>query len=366
MIKHVNLQLFAEGEPAAHDMAPAQDQTQATSIEPAQTGPSQQASSDPPVNPTQRLMDLWDKANSPEKADTPQNQAPDQSAQDHSQDQVQDQSQDQDGGQNQETPDTPDQQAQQGKILNKYNSVNDLVKAYQSMQSAWTRDRQTLLELQKAIDQLKQEKAGLEAKLQTPQQPQSEAEDNLANLSAEELLEKFYEDPKSVLAKIAESVVESKIKPLESKLAPVVEHTEVQMNLEKWNNAVAELSAVNPDMVDYIDTMKEYIVENNLHDSKEPQKVLRDAYSYAKAKAFDTKIAEFTAKIEQLEAQLKTAKEDGVKEYLARIQNANSQVPKSIAGNSNSGAPANPPVSVKGKPMSEIHKIAADFIFGSQ
>lgn len=365
MIKHVNLQLFAEGEPAAHDMAPAQDQTQATSIEPAQTDPSQQASSDPPVNPTQRLMDLWDKANSPEKADTPRNQAPDQSAQDHSQDQVQDQSQDQDGGQNQETPDTPDQQAQQGKILNKYNSVNDLVKAYQSMQSAWTRDRQTLLELQKAIDQLNQEKAGLEAKLQTPQQPQSEAEDDLANLSAEELLEKFYEDPKGVLAKIAESVAESKIKPLESKLAPVVEHTEVQMNLEKWNNAVAELSAANPDMVDYIDTMKEYIVENNLHDSKEPQKVLRDAYSYAKAKAFDTKIAEFTAKIEQLDAQLKTAKEDGVKEYLARIQNANSQVPKSIAGNSNSGAPANPPASVKGKPMSEIHKMAADLIFGS-
>lgn len=338
MIKHVNLQLFAEGEPAAHDMAPAQDQTQATSTEPAQTDPSQQASSDPPVNPIQRLMDLWDKANSPEKADTPQNQ---------------------------ETPDTPDLQAQQGKILNKYNSVNDLVKAYQSMQSAWTRDRQTLLELQKAIDQLKQEKAGLEAKLQTPQQLQSEAEDNLANLSAEELLEKFYEDPKSVLAKIAESAVESKIKPLESKLAPVMEHTEAQMNLERWNNAVAELSAVNPDMVDYIDAMKEYIVENNLHDSKEPQKVLRDAYSYAKAKAFDTKIAEFTAKIEQLDAQLKTAKEDGVKEYLARIQNANSQVPKSIAGNSNSGAPANPPVSVKGKPMSEIHKMAADLIFGS-
>ena len=358
MIKHVNLQLFAEGEPAAHDMAPAQDQTQATSTEPAQTDPSQQASSDPPVNPIQRLMDLWDKANSPEKADTPQNQeTPDQSAQDHSQDQ--------DDGQNQETPDTPDLQAQQGKILNKYNSVNDLVKAYQSMQSAWTRDRQTLLELQKAIDQLKQEKAGLEAKLQTPQQLQSEAEDNLANLSAEELLEKFYEDPKSVLAKIAESAVESKIKPLESKLAPVMEHTEAQMNLERWNNAVAELSAVNPDMVDYIDAMKEYIVENNLHDSKEPQKVLRDAYSYAKAKAFDTKIAEFTAKIEQLDAQLKTAKEDGVKEYLARIQNANSQVPKSIAGNSNSGAPANPPVSVKGKPMSEIHKMAADLIFGS-
>ena len=216
-----------------------------------------------------------------------QNQAPDQSAQDHSQDQVQDQSQDQDGGQNQETPDTPDQQAQQGKILNKYNSVNDLVKAYQSMQSAWTRDRQTLLELQKAIDQLNQEKAGLEAKLQTPQQPQSEAEDDLANLSAEALLEKFYEDPKGVLAKIAESVAESKIKPLESKLAPVVEHTEVQMNLEKWNNAVAELSAVNPDMVDYIDTMKEYIVENNLHDTR-TSSAERCLFLH-KAKAFDTK-----------------------------------------------------------------------------
>jgi|GEM_PF-4938808 len=358
----INLQLFAEGGPAAPNQAPAAEPTAttATEIESAQTETSTSTAS---VSTSQRLKDLWDKANSAQPTtdtvDTPAQQAPTQEPPANE-------------PQKQEPPvqDNPaGQQAQPEKILNKYESVGDLVKAYQSLQTTYTRDHLALLETQKALEQLKAEKAELEAKLHAPNpqpEPTNVLTDDLANLDAETLLEKFYEDPRGVLAKIAESVVEGKVKPLESKIAPVIEQTEAQKNLENWNNAVMEFNNSNPDMKDYIDGMKQYIIENNLQDSKEPQKVLRDAYAHAKAQAADIKLAEATARIEELEGLLRTSKEDAIREHLATVRNSQNMIPNTIAGNSNSGAPAIPPLDLKGKPMREVHKAAAAFIFGDR
>jgi hypothetical protein len=117
-------------------------------------------------------------------------------------------------------------------------------------------------------------------------------------------------------------------------------------------------------MPEYLDGMKQYIKDNNLQNSKEPQKVLNDAYSYAKSRAADAKIAEANARIAELEAKLRTSKEDAIREHLSGVRNTQNQLPNTIAGNSNSGAPATPPLSLKGKPMSEVHKAASAFLFG--
>jgi hypothetical protein len=340
----INLQLFTEGTPAAPSPAPAVEPAPAT----AEPTPAPAAA--PQLSTDQRLKDLWDKSNVPqqtptEKVDNPATQAPEPP----------------------KAPDNPEPQAQPEKIMNKYDTVGDLVKAHQSLQTTWNRDHQALLDTQKVLDQLKAEKAELEAKLQTPnpQQPEQPI-DELAGLDNEAILEKLMADPMGVIKKVAEQIADSKYKPLESKIAPVVEREEAAKNLEAWNEAVEEFHKETTDMADYVDGMKQYITENNLQNSAEPQKVLKDAYAHAKAHRYDTKVAEANAKIAELEAQLKTSKEDAIKEHLAGVRQTQNQLPNTIAGNSNSGAPATPPLNLKGKPMSEVHKAASAFLFGNR
>ena len=342
----INLQLFAEGAPAAPSSAPAVEATPAA-VEPT---PAPAAEPTPQPSTDQRLKDLWDKSNVPKETpskevDNPDVQAP-------------------------EAPkalDNPEPQAQPEKIMNKYDSVGDLVKAHQSLQGAYTKDHQALLDTQNVIEQLKAEKAEIEAKLQTPNPQQSDQPiDELAGLDNEAILEKLMTDPMGVIKKVAEQIAESKYKPLESKLAPVVERDEAAKNLESWNEAVEGFHNETTDMADYIDGMKQYIAENNLQNSAERQKVLEDAYAHAKAQAADAKVAEANAKIAELEAQLKTSKEDAIKEHLSGVRQTQNQLPNTIAGNSNSGAPATPPLNLKGKPMNDVHKAASAFLFGNR
>lgn len=346
----INLQLFAEGEPTALSPAPVAEPSPATT-EPT---PAPVADPAPQLSTEQRLKELWDKSNAPEqtpteKVDNPDVQAPEPA----------------------KTPDNPEPQAQPEKIMNKYDTVNDLVKAHQSLQTTWNRDHQALLDAQKVLDQLKAEKAELESKLQTPnpQQPEQPI-DELEGLDNEAIIERLMTDPMGIITKtaekMAEKIIESKLKPLESKIAPVVERDEAARNLETWNEAVEGFHKENTDMADYIDGMGQYIVDNNLQNSAEPQKALKDAYAHAKAQAADAKIAEANAKIAELEAQLKTSKEDAIKEHLSGVRQTQNQLPNTIAGNSNNGAPATPPLSLKGKPMSDVHKAASAFIFGNR
>lgn len=344
----INLQLFADVAPAAPSPAPAAEPAPAAApIEPTPAPAPAPAEPAPQLSTSQKLKQLWEKDNVPkpapaDKVDTPTPQpAP-----------------------SVEPPAAP---AQPEKIMNKYDSVGDLVKAHQSLQSTWNRDHQALLDTQKVIEQLKAEKAEIEAKLQTPvpaaQQPVN-ALDELAELDNEALLEKLMVDPKGVITKMAEQIADSKYKHLESKIAPVVEREEAAKSLELWNEAVEGFASTNSDMPEYLDGMKQYIKDNNLQNSKDPQKVLNDAYAHAKSRAADAKIAEANAKVAELEAKLRTSKEDAIREHLSGVRNTQNQLPNTIAGNSNSGAPATPPLSLKGKPMADVHKAASAFLFG--
>lgn len=334
--RKINLQLFAE--PAAPEPAPA--------ITEPIAAPTQEPVTQ--LSTSERIKSIWEADN---KDDTVNEEPPAQI----------------------ETPVEPApaepvpevKPAQSEKIMNKYDSVGDLVKAHQSLQTTWNKDRQTLNETLKVVEQLKSEKAEIEAKLQAPAQP-TQPIDEFAGLDAESVLEKLYTDPVGVLSKIAEMAVESKVKPLESRLEPIAARNEEQRNLEMWNEAVTEFITGNPDMPEFLDGMKQYVAENDLRNSKEPQKVLKDAYAHAKSATADAKIAEANAKIAELEAKLKTSKEDAVKEHLTGVRQTQNQIPNTIAGHSSTGAPAMPPLSLKGKSMKEVHEAASNFLFGNR
>lgn len=312
-----------------------------------------------PVSTEQRVKDLWDKANvvskpEPSPVDNPAPQAP-------------------------AAPDNPAAPAQPEKIMNKYDTVGDLVKAHQSLQTTYGKQNIALTDLNKVVEKLKADNADLTAKLQTanpnPQQPQAPAQaaDDFAGMDAEAILAKLYEDPVGVLTKIAERAADNKLKPLEGKLNPIVERNAEQQNLQLWDESLTKFAGDNPDVSDYTEGMREYINDNNLQDSTDCDKVLKNAYTYAKglkseqiAAESASKIAESEAKVKELEAKLQAGKDETIREYLQGVRTTQNQIPNTISGHSNNGAPAMPPVSLKGKPMSEVHKAASDFLFGSR
>lgn len=271
------------------------------------------------------------------------------------------------------------------KILGKYENQGELIKAFQSLQGTYTKDHQAYLDTQKVLEQERTAKADLEAKIQTLSKPPVQQVptpeiDEYEGLEPEARLEKFYADPAKYDQHIedkafarAEKFFNEKLTQLESKLNPIVERTEQQRSLEAWTESTESFKAANPDMLEFVPGMQKYIAENNLRGSKDHQKVLTDALTYAKglnATQIQTdtaaKIAEYEAKIQEYETKLKISKEETIKEYVAGVRNSQNQLPISITGQSNSGSPAMPPVSLKGKPMNDVHNAAADMIFGAR
>jgi hypothetical protein len=347
MRKKINLQLFAE------PVAPTGTPTEApiAQEEPVVQEPTPAAQE--PRSTSDRLKSLWDNANAPaqpvtenqqNQVDNPANQAPKAE------------------GTENEPPkaDNPETQAQpNNKILGKYETVPDLIKAYQNIQTAYNKDHQALIDSQKIIEQLK-------AESQKPSIPDEQTDDDLEGLDDEALLEKFYSGPKGVLQKIVEKTLGSKIKEVESKIAPIIEREKAQANTDAWSKAAEEFLAENADMKDYLDGMKQYIADNNLTDNDNPHSVIKAAYADAKAKAADAKIAAAQKEIADLKAQLQKSTEDTINEYLGKVRNSQTNIANAISGNSNSGAAAMPPPNLKGKSISELTKAAGDFIFGNR
>jgi hypothetical protein len=164
-------------------------------------------------------------------------------------------------------------------LAGKFKDTGELVRAYQNLQTEFTRKSQTASELQKTADALK---ADYEAKIQAMQTPAQPPKDELEDKTPEELADMLMADPKGFIAKMTEAAVQKAVAPLQSKLDPVVQSHEVQALRELWDEAVTEFQTANADMPEFIDGIKEYIQKNNLNGSKEPGKVLENAYVYAK------------------------------------------------------------------------------------
>jgi hypothetical protein len=263
------------------------------------------------------------------------------------------------------------------KILGKYENQGELIKAFQSLQGTYTKDHQALLDAQKVIEAANTEKADLEARFQAlsqpaPAQPAIPA-DEFADLDGEAFLQKFYEDPKGMLAKFTELNVKKQVAPIESKLNPVLERDEMAQTVQSWDSATKDFAAANQDMSQFIGGMKQYIQERGLSNSKNPEQVIKDAYIYAKGMAYQTPQSIDPKSYLNDENFMQeniysnpAIKEKFIKDYMAEVRGQQAQIPNSITGQSNSGAPAMPLVDLKGKPMKAVHEAAANMLFGAK
>jgi hypothetical protein len=322
-----------------------------------------------PLSPSAQLANIWDKGNAPAavppKAETPVTPPPQAPLAENS---VQ-------------IPavDTLPVDRELSGLEAKYKgNPAEFVKAFQNIQTSYDKDHQALLSVQKVLESERTAKADLETKLQTLSQPPKAPElpapaqaDEFAGLDAEGILEKFYADPVGVLSKIAEKVADSKVKPLESKFAPFAETVETQQHIQLWDEAATELIEIAPDIGEFKPGMKQYIAENNLSGSKNPAKVLKDAYIYAKGLNYKPQVDPKSYLNDEnfMNENIynnPVVKEKIMKEHLAGVRGQQNQLPNSIAGQSNSGSPAMPPVSLKGKPMRDVHEAAAAMLFGAK
>jgi hypothetical protein len=245
------------------------------------------------------------------------------------------------------------------KILGRFENQGELVKGYQNIQSAYTKDHQALLDTQKVLDAIRLEKADLETKIQTLSQPPKPPEpevDEFDNLDAEAIAAKFYEDPKGFAKKIedraiarAEKVFNEKLTAIEGKINPVVARDEEAQNIQLWESATKEFQTTNPDMAEFVDGMKQYISEKNLANSKDPASVLKEALTYAKGLKYQPQ------QVIDPKSYLQDEKfvqenilnnpvfvEQIVKNYLAGVRTNQQGVPLTITGNSSSNTVATP------------------------
>jgi len=341
LIYPINLQLFADGiAPEVEAQAPA---------------PTPSVGQSAPVSLEQKLGDMWEKANVPEPT-APQSPAIDTPVEPPVQDPV--------------TQPVPEETPSPEQSLpENFKSVGEVVRSFKNAQAELTRKSQMVADLTKSNETMKAE---FEAKLQAlaqPQQPQAapvQPEDEFAGLDAEGMLEKFYADPTGVVGKLVEKIVDSRVKPLEGKLNPIMERNEYQQNLDIWNEAITGFNTSNPDMPEFLDGMKQYIAENNLQGSKEPQKVLKNAYTYAKGLKYAPPTDPATLLNDENFVKQVTAnpsiREAIIKEHLASVRGTQNSIPPSISGNSSSNAPAMPPL--KATSIREATERAAARIFG--
>jgi hypothetical protein len=312
----------------------------------------------PPQTPQMSIGDFWDRDNQPASAEPPAQQlAPE--------------------------VDTPVQQeappaSEPEKIMGKYNDVGEIVKAHQALQTTYNREHMTLLELNRVVDQLKADKAALEEKMnspQAPQQPTQQPKDEFEGLDKEAIIEKLYEDPMGFLKRAeenayvrAEKAFSEKFAQLEAKVNPTVAAVEAQKNQEMWDSAVLDFAKNNPDVSEFKEGMAKYLQENNLGNSKEPAKVLSDAYIYARGLKYqppqtvDVKTLLRDEKfVSENILNNPTVREQFVKAYLAEVRGSQQGIPPTITGNSNMNSVA--PPQPKARDIKEATRMAADRIW---
>jgi soluble cytochrome b562 len=370
MLRHIDLQLFAEGDPApAATPSPAAQEAAPTPV-PA-------PAPEPGISVSDQIRAIFDRdfgnvppspsptptpAPGPAPAPAPQPIVP------------QPTDKPVDTQPQPSNPEPPAPPAQPQKIFGRFDSMPEAEKSYINMQGAYTKSQQALADANKVIEQLKAEKAALNTPQPGPQQPQKPPEDEFAGLDNEALQAKFYEDAPGFIKKIedralarAEKVFNEKLAGIESKVNPVVERVETQATQEKWDNAVRDFHKNNPDMIEFKEGMKQYIQENNLLSSANPEKVLNDAYIHAKGLAYkpqqtiDPKTLLSDEKFVQENVLNNPAIKDKiVKLYLDEIKNANSSVPPSL--NPGGTPPMSPPAQANS--VREATNLAASRIFG--
>jgi hypothetical protein len=369
--RRINLQLFAEGgepspTPAADTSAAAPEGVPATDQSGGQPAPAPEQSQ---MSVEDRVDELFRKA-----ATGDQNQSNNQQPQQQQASETQ--SQEQQQGQEQQN------QQQENLILGKFKSPEDVFKGYANLEQDYTRKSQTLSETQKVAENLKSENALLMAKLneftnsgsqdqngsQEGQGQQAQQDDlsEIMGLDSDSFLNQLYEKPQETLAKFAEAIAKKTVKEnitsIEQKVNPLIEKDTARETQTKWDNATMNFVNQHPDTVKFKDGISEYIKKNGLQNSSDPDKVLNDAYVYARGlnyqepKPFDFNeaikdenfVAENILKNEELKNMI-------LKSHMQQIKDTNSPMTLPPGQGGGGQPPAAPPN--KAKSVEEAHNM---------
>jgi Sec-independent protein translocase protein TatA len=309
-MRHINLQLFAEGAPAEPTPAPAPSPAPAPEpVQPAMSVDDQltklftESMAEPPAVAVQPPAATPAPVQVPEVTPTPELSLPE-----------------------------------------NFKNVGEVVRSLKNTQAELTKKSQIAADLQKTVDQIK---ADYEAKIQALQTPPAQPpKDELEDKTPEELADMLMADPKGFIAKMTEAAVQKAVAPLQSKLDPVVQSHEVQALRELWDEAVTEFQTANADMPEFIDGMKEYIQKNNLNGSKEPGKVLENAYVYAKGLKYSAPVDPATLLNDPEFVNKNILTNPAIKEAIlkAHMQEiSGNKLPPVITGSSNGVNVATPP-----------------------
>lgn len=160
-----------------------------------------------------------------------------------------------------------------GKILGKFNSIDDLINAYRNLESFTTQTRQELSEAKQIINQLQ---AILQAQQNGQTQPVTTDAQNTSTddgLDNESFMEMFYENPKETVKQIVERLVKPEIEPIKQKIAE-------EEDYQNWVRKVNEFARKTPDLPRWQNDMKVILQQNP--ELKNDPNGLEKAYYMAK------------------------------------------------------------------------------------
>lgn len=157
----------------------------------------------------------------------------------------------------QATEGQPEQQAPTDeKLLGKFSSVDDLVNAYQNLESFNTQTRQELAQTKELANQLQGMIQQLQETRDANRDP-SQAGPTPEELEAEkeEFLNAFYDNPKEAFRQVVSEMLDNEITPIKQK----IEEDEKQ---REWFARVDDFANEHPDIDDWKEDMGRFLMEH--------------------------------------------------------------------------------------------------------
>jgi hypothetical protein len=140
---------------------------------------------------------------------------------------------------------------------------------YKNVQAWATKVSQENSDLKQQIERLTQQQSNNQSQQPQQQQPQQ------ASIDPQTFVDSLYENPQQVLSEVVKSVIGQE-------LSPIINFTKSQMLVDNWGNALKNFVENTPDYAENEQAMVDYINNNNLGNSDNPDGVLKDAYIHAR------------------------------------------------------------------------------------
>ena len=174
------------------------------------------------------------------------------------------------------------------KILGKFNSPEDLAKAYQNLEGFNTQTRQELAQYKTNADQLKAELENLKTQISQNTTPPANASNNTVpgeNEEGEEVdtqafMDKFYENPIEAIKSILSQNANPQVQGIMEQVKPVIDSYNNQQKQQEWMNRVNDFASQHEDLPQFNQSMADLL--NQYPEMKEHPQGLDILYSMAK------------------------------------------------------------------------------------